>query len=70
MKIKNYYKDILDKFKPIMVEPFDNSKEQLDYALKKFKRKVDNSGILETFKKKQFYVKPSELRKQKYKNKS
>ncbi len=53
-----------------MVEPFDNSKEQLDYALKKFKRKVDNSGILETFKKKQFYVKPSELRKQKYKNKS
>lgn len=32
-------------------------------ALRKFKRKVNEDGILQTFKEKEFYEKPSEKRK-------
>ena len=34
-------------------------------ALKKFKQKVDDSGILETLRKKMFYEKPTSVRKRK-----
>lgn len=37
----------------------------LHVALKKFKQKVDNSGILETIKEKMFYEKPTTVKKRK-----
>ena len=37
----------------------------LHSALKKFKQKVDDSGILETLRKKMFYEKPTTVRKRK-----
>lgn len=37
--------------------------DRLEWALKAFKRKVLKSGILKDFKKKRFYVKPSEAKR-------
>lgn len=37
----------------------------INTALKKFKQKVDDSGILETLRKKMFYEKPTSVRKRK-----
>lgn len=37
----------------------------LHTALKKFKQKVDDSGVLETLRKKLFYEKPTSIRKRK-----
>ena len=37
----------------------------LNVALRKFKQKVDDSGILETFREKMFYEKPTTTRKKK-----
>lgn len=37
----------------------------LNTALKKFKQKVDDSGVLETLRKKMFYEKPTTTRKRK-----
>ena len=37
----------------------------INTALKKFKQKVDDSGILETLRKKMFYEKPTTIRKRK-----
>lgn len=39
--------------------------ENLNVALKRFKKKVDDSGILETLRKREFYEKPTSLRKRK-----
>ena len=35
----------------------------VNYALRKFKKKVQESGILQELREKEFYTKPSELRK-------
>ena len=35
----------------------------LNYALRKFKKKVQEDGILQDLKDRQFYTKPSEVRK-------
>ena len=37
--------------------------ENINQALKRFKRKVDDSGVLETLREKEFYVKPTTARK-------
>lgn len=37
----------------------------INVALKKFKQKVDDSGVLETIRKKMFYEKPTTVRKRK-----
>lgn len=37
----------------------------LNVALRKFKQKVDDSGVLETIKTKMFYEKPTSMRKRK-----
>lgn len=37
----------------------------INTALKKFKQKVDDSGVLETLRKKMFYEKPTTVRKRK-----
>jgi len=37
----------------------------INTALKKFKQKVDDSGVLETLRKKMFYEKPTTARKRK-----
>ena len=37
----------------------------INTALKKFKQKVDDSGILETLRKKMFYEKPTSIKKRK-----
>ncbi len=37
----------------------------INTALKKFKQKVDNSGILETLREKMFFEKPTSVRKRK-----
>jgi small subunit ribosomal protein S21 len=39
--------------------------ENINQALRRFKRKVDDSGILEDLKKKEFYEKPTTERKRK-----
>jgi small subunit ribosomal protein S21 len=39
--------------------------EQISSALRRFKRKVDESNILETVRKKEFYEKPTTARKRK-----
>lgn len=60
---------LLAKIKPIAVFLTENTKENLDLALKKFKKKVDNSGILEEFKRRQFYLKPSAAKRLKARKK-
>lgn len=37
----------------------------INTALRKFKQKVDDSGVLETLRKKMFYEKPTAVRKRK-----
>jgi small subunit ribosomal protein S21 len=39
--------------------------ENVNMALRRFKRKVDDSGVLEALRKKEFYEKPTYLRKRK-----
>lgn len=39
--------------------------ENINQALRRFKKKVDESGILETLRKKEFYEKPTTERKRK-----
>lgn len=38
-------------------------KRDLDNALKRFKRRIEKSRVLEIYKRKQFYVKPSVAKK-------
>lgn len=37
--------------------------ENINQALRRFKRKVDDSGVLDTLRKKEFYEKPTTARK-------
>jgi len=39
--------------------------ENVNFALKRFKKKVDDSGVLETLRRREFYEKPTSLRKRK-----
>jgi small subunit ribosomal protein S21 len=39
--------------------------ENINQALRRFKKKVEESGILETLRKKEFYEKPTTVRKRK-----
>ncbi|MFW5793973.1 MAG: 30S ribosomal protein S21 [Bacillota bacterium] len=39
--------------------------EPIEVALKRFKKEVDNTGILQELKKREYYVKPSEQKHQK-----
>ena len=41
--------------------------ESLDSVLRKFKRKIKDEGILVEFKKREFFEKPSDLKKKKVK---
>jgi small subunit ribosomal protein S21 len=64
---KNYTKFYNNKNKPqqekqfgLQVTVFDNNIEQ---ALRKLKKKVSNSGLLQELKKREHYEKPTQLRK-------
>lgn len=39
--------------------------ENINQALRRFKKKVEESGLLETLRKKEFYEKPTSVRKRK-----
>ncbi len=39
--------------------------ENVNFALRRFKKKVDDSGVLETLRRKEFYEKPTSLKKHK-----
>jgi small subunit ribosomal protein S21 len=41
--------------------------ESIDSVLRKFKRKIKNEGILQELRKREFFEKPSEIRKRKAK---
>ncbi|MGE4169420.1 MAG: 30S ribosomal protein S21 [Candidatus Margulisiibacteriota bacterium] len=41
--------------------------ESIDSVLRKFKRKIKNEGILQELRKREFYEKPSDLKKRKAK---
>lgn len=60
-------KEILDNFKPLMVETKDGSLESLEQALRKFKKKVESSRRLDEYGKRQFFVKPSLAKREKRK---
>ena len=46
-----------------MAEQERRSGESIDSVLKKWKRKVKNEGILQEYKKKEYFEKPSEQKK-------
>jgi len=53
----------------IVVVVNGTSKEDVESAIHRFKKKVERSGILDEYKQRQYYVKPSaqkKLKKQKY----
>jgi len=48
-----------------MAKTIVHEKESIDDALRRFKRDVTRSGNLQEAKKRQYYLKPSDVRKQK-----
>lgn len=48
-----------------MIEIQLEENDRLDWALKRFKRKVQKAGILKDLRRKRHYTKPSETRKRK-----
>ncbi len=50
---------------PIMGNKIICGEMPINTALKKFKQKVDDSGILEEFRNRMFYEKPTSIRKRK-----
>ena len=50
-----------DKFKGNMVTVKEN--ENINQALRRFKKKVEESGLLDTLRSKEFYEKPTTARK-------
>ena len=72
---KRFKKKRRDEAKGLCVTVYDNN---VELALKKLKKKVKNSNIMYDLKEKQYYIKPSEKKRQtknlqklryKYKNK-
>lgn len=57
----------MDKFQNKLTgsSVFVKDGEPLEKALRRFKRKIDDSGILETLRKKEFFEKPTTVRKRK-----
>ena len=53
------------KYKPITGNSIIVGDTPINIALKKFKQKVDDSGVLETLRQKMFYEKPTTIRKRK-----
>ncbi|QQG35025.1 MAG: 30S ribosomal protein S21 [Deltaproteobacteria bacterium] len=51
-----------------MIKVLIRDGEQIERGLKRFKRKVEQSGILKELKKKEYFEKPSEKKKLKTKN--
>jgi small subunit ribosomal protein S21 len=51
--------------KPILGNKVIVGDMPINVALKKFKQKVDDSGVLETVRKKMFYEKPTTVKKRK-----
>lgn len=60
-------KELLDHFKPVEVEVQNGSNEALEIALRKFKKKMEASKILDEYSKRQFFVKPSLAKREKRK---
>jgi len=52
-----------NEIRGVFVERRDN--EDMESLIKRFKKKVSKSGILQDLKRKAFYIKPSEYRKKK-----
>lgn len=55
----------MSKNKPIQGNTVIVGDLPLNTALRKFKQKVDDSGVLETLRKKMFYEKPTTVKKRK-----
>lgn len=55
----------MSKYKPIRGNTVIVGDLPINVALKKFKQRVDDSGILEDVRKKMFYEKPTTVRKRK-----
>ena len=53
------------EYKPKNVGVTVKEHENINQALRRFKKKVEESGILETLRKKEFYEKPTTERKRK-----
>jgi len=56
-----------EHFRPVMVEVGGNSAEALEFAIRKFKKKTESARIMDDFKRKQFYLKPSLAKREKKK---
>ena len=53
------------EYKPKNIGVSIKEHENINQALRRFKKKVEESGILETLRKKEFYEKPTSVRKRK-----
>ena len=60
-KKKNFRKRPKKELQGLMVEVYDNN---VEFALRKFKRKVKDSNIMLDLRKKSYYEKPSKLRRE------
>jgi small subunit ribosomal protein S21 len=61
-KRKNFRKRPKDNSEGLQVNVFNNNVEE---ALKRLKRKVKNSGMLQELRKKEYFVKPSVIKREK-----
>tara|TARA_B100000287_G_C20020667_1_gene538430 strand:+ start:272 stop:520 length:249 start_codon:yes stop_codon:yes gene_type:complete len=61
-KRRNFRKKPKDDARGLSVTVYNNN---VDIALKKLKRKVKNDGLLVQLKERQYYKKPSELKREK-----
>ena len=66
----NYHKNNFNyKKKPFIQQPLGNKviviDDNFDFALRKFKKKVQNSGLIDDIRKKEFFEKPTSARKMK-----
>ena len=66
-KNNDHKKNFNDKKKPFIQQPLGNKviviDGNFDFALRKFKKKVQNSGLLDDIRKKEFFDKPTNVRK-------
>jgi len=64
---KHKGKNFNDKKKPFVQQPKGNKvlvvDGNFDFALRKFKKKIQNSGLLDDIRKNEFYEKPANVRK-------
>ena len=52
---------------PVLVEVRDGSIEALEFALRKFKKKMEISKIIDEYKDRQYFIKPSLAKREKRK---